>query len=182
MLRNHFYLLDAMNICQFHIHIVRISILWKNNLHDRAVGRSSIMTTLEKALLIAVQAHSSQKDRYGQPYILHPLRVMMRVKPEVEKIVAVLHDVVEDSELTLEDLKREGFSDEIVRAVDCLTKREGEPYEAHVERARQNLLALPVKIADLEDNMDPQRMGVLSDEDKKRVARYHKTWASLKMG
>jgi (p)ppGpp synthase/HD superfamily hydrolase len=140
------------------------------------------MADLDKAILVAVQAHHGQKDRYGQPYILHPLRVMLSVKPEVEMIVAVLHDVVEDSELSLEDLKKEGFSDEIVRAVDCLTKREGEPYEAHVERARQNRLALPVKIADLEDNMDPQRMGVLSEEDKKRIARYHKTWEALHSG
>jgi len=137
------------------------------------------MADLDKAILIAVQAHYGQKDRYGQPYMLHPLRVMMSVKSEDEKTVAILHDVVEDSDLTLEDLKNEGFSDEIIRAVDCLTKREGEPYEAHVERARQNRLALPVKIADLEDNMDPQRMGVLSDEDKKRLARYHKTWKAL---
>lgn len=138
------------------------------------------MADLDKAILVAVQAHQGQKDRYGQPFILHPLRVMMRVKSEDEKIVAILHDVVEDSAMTLEDLKKEGFSAEIVRAVDCLTKREGEPYEAHVERAGQNRLALPVKAADLEDNMDPQRMGVLSDEDKKRIARYHKTWKALR--
>jgi (p)ppGpp synthase/HD superfamily hydrolase len=140
------------------------------------------MADLDKAILIAVKAHFGQKDRYRQPYILHPLRVMIRVKSEEEKIVAVLHDVVEDSDLTIEDLEKEGFSAEIVRAVDCLTKREGEPYEAHVKRARQNRLALPVKIADLEDNMDPQRMGVLSDEDKMRMARYHRTWTSLKKG
>lgn len=134
---------------------------------------------LDKAILISVQAHHGQKDRYGRPYILHPLRVMMSVKSEEERIVAVLHDVVEDSDLTLKDLKKEGFSDEIVRAVDCLTKREGEPYEAHVERARQNSLALAVKIADLEDNMDPQRVGVFSDEVKKRLTRYHETWIAL---
>ena len=134
---------------------------------------------LDKAILIAVQAHYGQKDRYGQPYILHPLRVMMKVKSETEKIIAALHDVVEDSALTLEDLKKEGFSNEIIRAVDCLTKREGEPYEAHVERARLNRLALPVKIADLEDNMDPQRMGMLSDGDKKRIVRYRETWKAL---
>jgi (p)ppGpp synthase/HD superfamily hydrolase len=138
------------------------------------------MADLDKAIVVAVEAHHGQKDRYGQPYILHPLRVMMKMKSEEEKIVAVLHDVVEDSDLILEDLINAGFSEEIVRAVDCLTKREGEPYEAHVERARQNRLALPVKIADLEDNMDPKRIGVFSDEDKKRMARYHKTWISLR--
>jgi (p)ppGpp synthase/HD superfamily hydrolase len=138
------------------------------------------MADLDKAILVAVQAHHGQKDRYGQPYILHPIRVMMRVKTQEEKTVAVLHDVIEDSSITLEDLKAEGFSDEIVQAIDCLTKREGEPYEAHVERARQNRLALPVKIADLEDNMDPQRMDVFSGEDKNRMARYHRTWTALK--
>lgn len=137
------------------------------------------MADLDRAILIAAQAHHGQRDRYGQSYILHPLRVMMGVESEEEKIVAVLHDVVEDSDLTLEDLKKEGFSDEIVRAVDCLTKREGEPYEAHVERSRYNRLAHPVKIADLEDNMDPKRIVEFSDEDKKRMARYHKTWTSL---
>lgn len=138
------------------------------------------MADLDRAILVAVQAHHGQKDRYGQPYILHPIRVMMRVKTKKEKIVAVLHDVIEDSSLTLENLKAKGFSDEIVQAVDCLTKREGEPYEAHVDKARQNDLALPVKIADLEDNMDPKRIDVFSDEDKKRMARYHKTWTALK--
>ena len=138
------------------------------------------MSDLDRAILLAAQVHRGQKDRYGQPYILHPLRVMMAMRTEEEMIVAVLHDVVEDSDMTLEDLKEEGFSDEIIRAVGCLTKREGEPYEAHVERARNNLLALPVKIADLEDNMDPRRIGVFSDEDEKRTARYHRTWVSLK--
>jgi (p)ppGpp synthase/HD superfamily hydrolase len=138
------------------------------------------MSDLDKAIFIAVKAHHGQKDRQGQPYILHPLRVMMAVRTAEEKTVAALHDVVEDTDLTLEDLKNEGFSDEIVQAVDCLTKRDGEPYEAHVERARHNRLALPIKLADLEDNMDPRRIVVFSDEDKKRMARYHRTWKALR--
>jgi len=138
------------------------------------------MSTLDKAILIAVQAHKGQKDRYGQPFILHPLRMMMRMGAENERIVAVLHDVVEKTERTLEDLRCEGFSAEVVAAVDSLTKRPGEGYEAHIERARTHPLSLRVKIEDLEDNMDPQRIIDFTDADKKRLERFHLAWSKLK--
>ena len=93
---------------------------------------------------------------------------------------AVLHDVVEKSDQTLEDLRREGFSDEIIDAVDRLTKRQGEDYETHIERAKIDPLSLKVKIADLEDNMDPKRIIDFSEEDKKRLERFHKSWLRLK--
>lgn len=86
------------------------------------------MSDLDKALQLAVTIHTGQKDRYGRPYILHPLRVMMKVKTDQEKIVAILHDVIEDSDLEEKDLAREGFSSEIVAAVGCLSKRDGEAY------------------------------------------------------
>jgi (p)ppGpp synthase/HD superfamily hydrolase len=139
-----------------------------------------LMSFLEKAIHIAVRAHQGQKDRYGKPFILHPLRMMMRMDTEMEKIVAVLHDVVEKSDQTLNDLRREGFPEEIVDAVDCLTKRPGDDYATHIRRARMNLLSQKVKIADLEDNMDPKRIIDFSEEDKKRLECFHKTWSELK--
>ncbi len=137
------------------------------------------MSMLEQAIQIAVAAHQGQKDRAGQPYILHPLRVMFRVQSETERTVAVLHDVVEDSEITLEDLRKKGFPEEVVKAVDCLTKREGEPYMALVERAKANPLARRVKLADLDDNMDLKRQGELSDKDLERLNRYKRAWNAL---
>jgi (p)ppGpp synthase/HD superfamily hydrolase len=105
--------------------------------------------------------------------------MMMRMDSETEKIVAVLHDVVEKSNWTLEGLRQEGFSKKIIEAVDNLTKRDGEPYSVHIERANSSPLARTVKLADLEDNMDPNRIVDLSEEDKKRLARYKKAWSEL---
>ena len=86
------------------------------------------MSTLERAIGIACEAHAGQFDKGGEPYILHPLRLMLRMATEAERITAVLHDVVEDSQFTIEDLIAEGFAREIVNAVAALSKREGEDY------------------------------------------------------
>ena len=137
---------------------------------------------LERAIDIAVSAHKGQKDRYGAPYILHPLRVMARVQSSKEKTVAILHDVVEDTDWTFEKLRHEGFPEEIISAVDCLTKREKEPYEDLVRRAAGNPLARPVKIADLEDNMDVRRMPEIADEARSRFEKYLQAWRSLTRG
>jgi (p)ppGpp synthase/HD superfamily hydrolase len=135
---------------------------------------------LDKAILIAAQAHLGQKDKYGAPYILHPLRMMLRFKSEAEMIVAALHDVIEDNpDWTFERLRAEGFSAEIIEAVDHLTRREEESYEEFVDRAQQNPLARQVKVADLEDNMDLKRIKNLTEKDKERLARYHKAWLKL---
>jgi len=134
---------------------------------------------LDKALEIAVNAHAGQKDKVGQPYILHPLRIMIRMDGDAERIVAVLHDVIEDSALTLDDLKQAGFSDLILEAVDCLTRREGEDYEAYVERSSRSPLARNVKIADLEDNMNLRRLHHLAEQDKARMERYQKAYRFL---
>src|ERR1051326_6273469 len=134
---------------------------------------------LEKAIAIAVDAHRGQKDRYGAPYILHPLRVMARVGSAAEKTVAVLHDVVEDTDWTFADLKREGFSDSIIEALKCLTKKRGEPYDELVKRSDLNPLAHPVKVADLEDNMDLRRMSVVTDQDWARLKKYLAAWRLL---
>jgi (p)ppGpp synthase/HD superfamily hydrolase len=135
---------------------------------------------LDKAILIAAQAHLGQKDKVGEPYILHPLRMMLRFQSETEMIVAVLHDVVEDSpNWDFERLREEGFSEEIIEAVDHVTRREEESYEAFVQRSGQNPVARRVKLADLEDNMDLTRLKKVGGAEKARLARYHKAWRNL---
>src|SRR5258708_10762602 len=121
-------------------------------------------TRLEKAIRIATEAHFGQEDRFGAPYILHPLRVMCRVNTDDEKTVAILHDVVEDTDWTFSALRKKGFPAKIIAALDFVTKRDGEAYDRFVERSASNPLALKVKMADLEDNMDIRRMPKL-DQD-----------------
>ena len=136
--------------------------------------------TLEDAIALAVEAHRGQRDKAGQTYILHPLRVMMRLETEMERMVAVLHDVVEDSPWTLERLRGLGYPEEVLGALDCLTKREGETYEAFIERLLPNPLARRVKRADLEDNMDVRRLPAVTAKDAERLARYRAAWARLR--
>lgn len=135
--------------------------------------------TVEDAVSIAARAHRGQTDKAGAPYLLHPLRMMLRMETEAAMMAAVLHDVVEDTGWTLERLRGEGFPDEVVEAVDCLTRREGESYEEFVERARANPIARRVKIADLEDNMNVRRFGRLGAKDLERLEKYHRAWCVL---
>lgn len=135
--------------------------------------------TLEDAIQIAAKGHQGQKDKAGAPYILHPLRMMMRLKTEAEMITAILHDVVEDTDWTIEKLREKGFSEEVLEAVECVTNREGESYEQFIERAGKNPIARQVKIADLEDNMNIQRIGEISPKDLERIEKYHKSWSVL---
>lgn len=137
------------------------------------------MSKLEEAIRLAVEAHRGQKDRNGAPYILHPLRVMARVKTDEEMTVAILHDTVEDTEWTFERLREAGFAENVVEAVDCLTKRDGESYDSLIERARTNPLARRVKIADLEDNMDVRRITEVTAKDAERLAKYRRAWQTL---
>ena len=137
------------------------------------------MATIEKAVEIAAKGHSEQKDKSDAPYILHPLRVMSRVNSIDEKIVAILHDVIEDTAYTESDLRRAGFSDKVVDAVLCLTKKAGESYDAFVDRAKSNPLARAVKIADIEDNLDTLRLNELTDDDLERIRKYHRSWGVL---
>ena len=130
------------------------------------------MSTLEKAISIAAQAHEGQLDKAGAPYILHPLRVMLKMTTDQARIVAVLHDLIEDTDWTIERLVQEGFDPAIRAAVDCLTKREGEGYEAFIQRVQLNPLAVKVKIADLEDNMDGSRLKEVTEADEKRISKY----------
>jgi (p)ppGpp synthase/HD superfamily hydrolase len=137
------------------------------------------MATVEDAVSIAARAHRGQKDKAGAPYLLHPLRLMLRMDTEAAMMAAVLHDVVEDTEWTLERLREAGFSDEVLEAVDCLTHREGESYQQFVERVRTNPIARQVKIADLEDNMNVRRINQLGPRDLERLEKYHRAWRVL---
>ena len=137
------------------------------------------MATFEDAVAIAAQAHKGQKDKAGSPYLLHPLRMMLRMNSEAAMMAAVLDDVVEDTEWTLERLREAGFSEEVLEAVDCLTHREGESYQEFVERVQTNTIARQVKIADLEDNMNVRRINQLGAKDLERLEKYHRAWCAL---
>lgn len=133
------------------------------------------MSTIEKALQIAAKAHEGQKDKEGLPYILHPLRAMMSVEGEEAQIVAVLHDVIEDTSVKAEDLRLAGFSEKTVAAVLCVTHEKNETYADYVVRCKANEVARHVKLADLKDNsrldrtiLRPQRI----DADVARLRKY----------
>ncbi len=137
------------------------------------------MPTLEDAIALAVRAHRGQVDKGGMPYILHPLGVMLRMRTEAEMMVAVLHDVIEDTEYTIEALRQEGYPEEVLASLDHVTRREGESYEAFTRRAGENPVARRVKMADLEDNMDVRRIEDLTDKDLERLRRYQRAWRML---
>ena len=136
---------------------------------------------LERAIEIAVEAHKGQKDKVGVPYIMHPLRLMMRMEDEEARLVAILHDVAEDGPgWSLQRLRDEGFSNAVMAALDCVTRRDDESYEQFIERAAPNPLARRVKLADLEDNMNMLRFRRPEERDWLRLKRYHKSWNRLK--
>lgn len=135
---------------------------------------------MERAIEIATEAHRGQLDKAGCDYIEHPLRVMAAGKSLDEKIVGVLHDVVEDTNWTFEGLAAEGFSTEVIEALRCVTKlSESEPYDKFIARVKRNPLAVAVKLNDLSDNMDIRRLPYLSDKDIKRLKRYLKAYKQL---
>jgi (p)ppGpp synthase/HD superfamily hydrolase len=137
------------------------------------------MPDLERALHIAFQAHNGQKDKYGAPYILHPIRVMMRCKSEHAKIIALLHDVVEDTTVTFAHLKVQGFSEETVATLQLLTHEHGVSYDDYITQIMEDPVAMEVKIADLEDNSDIRRMPTVDEKAHERLEKYHKAWKRL---
>ncbi|RON28566.1 MULTISPECIES: HD domain-containing protein [Pseudomonas] len=136
--------------------------------------------TLERAIAIAAAAHEGQVDKGGAPYILHPLRVMLRVNTLEERIVAVLHDVVEDCGISFDDLRNEGFSETVLMAIASVTKVPDESYEEFVERVAQNPIGRVVKLADLEENSDLSRIAQPSWEDLERVEKYRRAIGVLR--
>jgi (p)ppGpp synthase/HD superfamily hydrolase len=156
----------------------------KRKMTDDHQKRQILMANLERAIEIAVLAHKGASDKSGAPYILHPLRLMFGIEDIEAKIVAVLHDVVEDSKPPyrwgLQELEAEGFSANVIEALDCVTKRPDEPYEAFIERILPNPIADRVKIADLLDNMSLVRLGrEITEKDVARLRKYQRALARL---
>ena len=150
---------------------------------------------LEDAIALAVKSHRGQLDRAGKPYITHPLRMMARASSLDEAIVAVLHDVVEDTPVTFADLARMGLPEHVTEAVEALTRRKAllreklglppgddEPYDDFVERTAAVALAREVKLLDLRDNMDIMRLEIIGIDDLERLNRYLRAWGRLNRG
>jgi (p)ppGpp synthase/HD superfamily hydrolase len=133
------------------------------------------MATLEKAIEIAARAHAGETDRHGQPYILHPLRVMLDVDDHDAKTVAALHDVIEDTDVTIDELRQEGFAEHVLAALRRITHDPDESYADYVVSCKADPIARQVKLADLRDNANPTRLlmrpGRFAD-DTARVQRY----------
>lgn len=146
--------------------------LWKDHIYQ-------YLSLKKKAEIIARKAHTGQVDKAGEDYFNHPKRVADNFYEDDDIIVALLHDVIEDTSVTLDQLKNEGFSKAILNALDAITKREGESYDQFIERVKDNPIALKVKLADLRDNMDILRLPVLNDKDLQRIAKYHKAYKYL---
>ncbi|RZG67525.1 HD domain-containing protein [Acinetobacter junii] len=130
------------------------------------------MVSIEQAIAFAATKHMGQVDKANAPYILHPLRVMMNVSTIQQKIVAVLHDVLEDTNTTVDELYELGCDNDIVEAILALTKLKGESRTEAAKRTLQNPIALVVKIADITDNMDLSRIHSPTDKDFERIKEY----------
>ena len=128
---------------------------------------------LQRALEIAIEAHKGSKDKGGNNYILHPLRVMLSMNTYDEMIVAVLHDVIEDTRWSFEDLEKEGFSNKIILGLRSVTKKsDKEKYENFIQRAKRNDFGRKVKISDIRDNLDVSRLKLITEKDKNRLKKY----------
>lgn len=137
------------------------------------------MKLLEKAIALALEVHQGQEDRYGHPYILHPLHVMSQMETETEMVAAVLHDVIEDSQMTLDDLREAGFPPDVLEAVDLMTHRPEDSYESYVRKLKPHPIARKIKLADLQHNMDVRRMDHVQPEDAQRLEKYRRAWEIL---
>jgi len=133
---------------------------------------NELMNDLEKAIVIAVNAHRGQLDKQDLPYVLHPLRVMLKQKVPDARVAAVLHDVVEDTDVTLEELAEAGFSAKALEAIRLLTHIKSVPYLDYVKAVAANPIARQVKLADLEDNLDPSRILNKTAKDLARLEKY----------
>jgi len=134
---------------------------------------------LEQAISIASLAHAGQLDKGGEPYILHPLRVMMKLKDEKQRIVAVLHDVIEDTGVTDMNLIIQGLEIDLINVILTLTRNKNESYDEYIDRISKDEFAIQVKLADLEDNMDMSRLKNPTGKDYERVVKYGKAREKL---
>lgn len=127
--------------------------------------------TLEDAIILAVEAHRGQLDKGHNPYILHPLRVMLAQSSDVQMMIAVLHDAVEDGGITLQDLAGQGYPNEVVKGVKAITRNENQSYEEYLEVIMENDIVIPVKIADVKDNFSPARLMHLDPDTVQRLTK-----------
>lgn len=128
----------------------------------------------KKAMEICWKAHKDQLDKSGMPYVFHPFHLMEQMETEAEICVALLHDVAEDSDMTLEDLRAAGFPDEVLEALKLLTHDDETPYLEYVRSLKDNPLARKVKLADLKHNSTLERLPVVTDKDLQRFEKYQK--------
>ena len=133
----------------------------------------------KKAMKLCFKAHKDQVDKSGMPYVFHPFHVAEQMTDEVTTIVALLHDVVEDTDYTLEDIAAEGFGKEILEAVALMTHEDDVPYLDYVAKLKDNPIARAVKLADLAHNSDLSRIGEIDEETKQRLEKYKKARAIL---
>lgn len=136
-------------------------------------------TMIQKALEIAILAHEGQRDKAGKPYLLHPIIVATEMLTDDEIIVALLHDVIEDSDYTIEDLEGAGFSAPVIEAVQLLTHKQGVSYDEYIEGISKNKLATKVKMADLTHNADLSRLPAVTEQDLNRQKKYKKAFDFL---
>ena len=138
------------------------------------------MTLLEECIALAVAAHKGQKDKSGQPYILHPLHLMDQMDTEEEMMTAVLHDVVEDTGHTMAELREMGLPEVVIRAISLLTHDdEAASYDEYVQQLKSDPMARKVKLADLRHNMDVRRLRSVGEKDAERLEKYRRAWEFL---
>ena len=138
------------------------------------------MNLIEKCIALSLEAHSGQTDRLGNPYILHPLHLMANVDGEEEKMTAILHDVVEDTDVTMDELQALGLPESVLTAVALLTHdKENVPYDNYVKNLKPNPIARAVKMADLRHNMDIRRLPKVTEKDAIRMDKYRRAWETL---
>ena len=142
----------------------------------------SKVNKLALAISIAAKAHEPQEDKGGNAYILHPIRIMMRLRTDDQElmIIAILHDVIEDTYITLDMLKTMGFSNRVLHALWHLTHQKEEPYQDYIERIALNVDAILIKLGDLKDNSDITRLKGLRPKDHERIAKYNTAYYFLK--
>jgi (p)ppGpp synthase/HD superfamily hydrolase len=128
----------------------------------------------KKALKLCFDAHKDQLDKSGMPYVFHPFHLAEQMKDEATTTVALLHDVVEDTPLTIDDLENMGFTHEVTDAIRLLTHAEGVPYMEYVAQIKKNPVAKAVKLADLRHNSDSTRLDTVTERDKAREEKYKK--------
>ena len=149
------------------------------NSNMTAMTKNEAAELLDKAAQICVEKHTGQRDKTGSAYFQHPMRVAMRCDTDEEKIVALLHDTIEDTDVTVEYLAEQGFPQNIIDGVVSVTRRNGESYEDFVARAAQNPLGRAVKLHDLEDNLDIFRLTALDTAMAERFNRYLRAYRFL---